>query len=65
MVCACRIQKLKQLLALPLPSCGKDSQKANVGKTKAHETQNGKEAQGVMLALSFELCEMGQPSVTR
>lgn len=45
-MCACRIQKLKQVLALPVPSCGKDSQEANVGETKVHETQHGKKPQG-------------------
>lgn len=45
-MCACRIQKLKQVLALPVPSCGKDSQEANVGETKVHETQRGKKPQG-------------------
>lgn len=42
MVCACRIQKLKQVLALPVPSHGTDPQKAKVGKIKVHETQSRK-----------------------
>lgn len=34
MECAYRIQKLKQVLALPIPSDGKDPKKAKEGKTK-------------------------------
>lgn len=38
MECACRIQKLKQVLALPIPSDGKDPKKAKQEKMKICRT---------------------------
>lgn len=55
MECACRIQKLKQVLALPVPSDGKDPKKAKEEKTKICRLAERKKAMESICFILFIL----------